>query len=74
MRNYRYWVLGALGAAGAVALAAVPSEELGWWPWFWVLAGSKAASAASFAVMARLYGRWERRGEIRELVELIGND
>lgn len=69
--NYRYWVLWVLGTATILGVMIMPADELPILSWLCVLVLSKLMAFVTGYVFYLLCCRWDKRGRIPELRDLL---
>ena len=71
--NYRFYVLLILFVAATLGIMAVPADDLPMTTWTYCLVSSKIIGFTAAYILCRLFKRWEDRGTIVEIIDLIEN-
>lgn len=74
LTNYRYYILAVLGIVSTFCLFADVSDNCTATAWALRFIGSKLLGVILLLACNRLFGAWERNGDIPELSKLVGED
>lgn len=71
LKNYRYYVLFVLVSIAILGIFSVPIEDQPLANWIYCLLSSKIIGVGAGWVAAKLYKRWDAKGRIPELTDII---